>query len=472
MSTCLDVIQLQSSFLSSKLELLHQPANSSLVVHIAYAGFPSTQAPSWSMALQRFTRSCFAEVAFDFEAQGQPYRSTCSSFEHDHLASQVTRRTKPKQRARGTNDVIPKPAHGNFQRYYHIHNPTTADNDNDAADENSVSHPALALDSRVAAILSFLTAHYAHTGSVATSSVGEEETRVFSVLDIGCNSGKLTIQLTQTLPALLRKVSGDGTGVEIIGVDIDPKLIGQAKKAAGNARSLHRPPKLSSEEGVAGGEQLPTEAVFFPSCFPALFGPLESAANDDERGAKGRRASTAHLEPRLLRFIAAEWVHPSPATSSSFHYSLHSLSHLTNLDKRKYSTILALSITKWIHIQQSDSGLTLFFARLSSTLLPGGLLFLERQEWKSYSTAKNLDAGMKGKIKGLQMRPGGDFDLLLEKIGFRLMERIGWGRGKGFERPLQVFCKVGGQQEEELVRQVLERGARFDWVCKPPDALE
>lgn len=139
----------------------------------------------------------------------------------------------------------------------------------------------------MAAILRFLTAHYAHTGSVATSSVGEEETRMFSVLDIGCNSGKLTIQLAQTLLALLGKVSGDGTGVEIIGVDIDPKLIGQAKEAAGIARSLHRPPKLSSEQGVAGGEQLPTEAVFFPSCFPALFGPLKSAANDDERGAKG-----------------------------------------------------------------------------------------------------------------------------------------------------------------------------------------
>ncbi|KAJ1590446.1 hypothetical protein NDA12_007392 [Ustilago hordei] len=246
---------------------------------------------------------------------------------------------------------------------------------------------------RVAAILRFLTAHYAHTGSVATSSVGEEETRMFSVLDIGCNSGKLTIQLAQTLLALLRKVSGDGTGVEIIGVDIDPKLIGQAKEAAGIARSLHRPPKLSSEEGVAGGEQLPTETVFFPSCFPALFGPLKSAANDDERGAKGRRASTAHLEPRLLRLIAAEWVHPSPATSSSFHYSLHPLSHLTNLDKRQYSTILVLSITKWIHIQRSDSGLTLFFARLSSTLLPGGLLFLKRQEWKSYSTPRTSTLG-------------------------------------------------------------------------------
>ncbi|KAJ1042285.1 hypothetical protein NDA11_001610 [Ustilago hordei] len=291
----------------------------------------SLGAPSWSMALQRFTQSCFAEVAF-----------VCSRLMAIH--------------------TMPTPI-------------------------------PLVFDIRVAAILRFLTAHYAHTGSVATSSVGEEETRMFSVLDIGCNSGKLTIQLAQTLLALLRKVSGDGTGVEIIGVDIDPKLIGQAKEAAGIARSLHRPPKLSSEEGVAGGEQLPTETVFFPSCFPALFGPLKSAANDDERGAKGRRASTAHLEPRLLRLIAAEWVHPSPATSSSFHYSLHPLSHLTNLDKRQYSTILVLSITKWIHIQRSDSGLTLFFARLSSTLLPGGLLFLKRQEWKSYSTPRTSTLG-------------------------------------------------------------------------------
>ncbi|CCF51280.1 uncharacterized protein UHO2_00706 [Ustilago hordei] len=327
--------------------------------------------------------SCVRHVdvtkAKKIEAQGQPYRSTCSSLEHDHLASQVMRRIKPKQRARGTNDVIPKSVHGNFQRYYHIRNPTTADDDNDAADGNSASRSTVVWQPSCASLL--------HTMLI------QARLQQVRVLDIGCNSGKLTIQLAQTLLALLRKVSGDGTGVEIIGVDIDPKLIGQAKEAAGIARSLHRPPKLSSEEGVAGGEQLPTETVFFPSCFPALFGPLKSAANDDERGAKGRRASTAHLEPRLLRLIAAEWVHPSPATSSSFHYSLHPLSHLTNLDKRQYSTILVLSITKWIHIQRSDSGLTLFFARLSSTLLPGGLLFLKRQEWKSYSTPRTSTLG-------------------------------------------------------------------------------
>lgn len=412
-------------------------------------------------------------------------------------------RNTTEQRAQSNNvnsTHTAKPVYGNFQRYYHIRNPaSSADAASTDTIDNPSVHPALALDTRVAAILRFLSSHFADSDAdAATASSGQEgRGEVFSVLDIGCNSGKLTIQLAQTLPALFRK-TGSADAVELTGVDIDPTLIKQANDAGAVARSLYRPALAFTDGAGSDGHeeqqepQLPTEAVFFPSVFPALFGPITSATEESHRSSKRQRvildntdsnhqashSTQPQLEPPSLGFIAAEWVQPhhhSPA--SPFHYPAHSPSTLRTLDSRRYSLTLALSITKWIHIQQSDSGLVQFFARLSSTLLPGGLVFLERQEWKSYSTAKNLDPGMRNKIRALQMRPGGDFDWLLEQMGLQLMRRVATGIGKGFERPLQVFRKIGTEQgkgggEEELAREVLEQGARFDWVCRPPNALD
>ncbi len=48
---------------------------------------------------------------------------------------------------------------------------------------------------------------------------------------------------------------------------------------------------------------------------------------------------------------------------------------------------LALSITKWVHINAGDEGLRRFFAALQAALVPGGLLVLEPQPWRSYKQA-------------------------------------------------------------------------------------
>lgn len=385
-----------------------------------------------------------------------------------------------------TVSTVSKPVYGNFQRYYHIRNPTSSTHTAPTEDNDTTAvHPALALDTRVVAILRFLKSHLSASKSASKSSGGRE---LFSVLDVGCNSGKLTIQLAQTLPALLRKADRIDA-VEVIGVDIDPVLIKQANEAAAVARSLYEPALAISQGASDGGdgreEQLPTEAVFFPSVFPALFGAIPTTAQDESilPSSKRQRLSTnttsttpSHLSPPALQFLAAEWINATQSSTIPFHYSPSSLATLQTLDTRRYNLITALSVTKWIHIQQSDLGLCRFFARLCHTLVPNALLFLERQEWRSYSTAKNLDPSMRNKIKRLQMRPGGDFDYLLEAMGLRFVGKVGKGKGEGFERPLQVFRKIIKGEEvekgEKLVKSVLEGEARFDWVSRPPNAVE
>ncbi|SJX60849.1 uncharacterized protein SRS1_12075 [Sporisorium reilianum f. sp. reilianum] len=349
-------------------------------------------------------------------------------------------------------DPTAAPIYGNFQRYYHIRNPVNSTAADDAHDS---SHPAIAVDSRVSAILRYLRQHYTAntTALVPHSNV--------KVLDIGCNSGKVTIELAQTLPKLLQQRGrpAGGYGLQILGVDIDPSLIGQARQAAAVARSRYRPEQIEGTDDEGESTSLPPESVYFPSVFPLLYGPIndehrhalrrqtEPATNSTATAEKDRApapAPTLHLCPPNLHFLAADWTHPSA---------------INHTDTHGYSIVLALSITKWIHIQQGDTGVVRFFARIATTLHAGALLFLERQEWSSYHSARNMDASMRGKIRRLQLRPEGDFDWWLETLGLRLVDEIGFGRGVGFARPLQVFRKG------EVVVEV-EEMQPFAWVAR------
>ncbi len=58
--------------------------------------------------------------------------------------------------------------------------------------------------------------------------------------------------------------------------------------------------------------------------------------------------------------------------------------------KEEFDVILALSVTKWIHINWGDDGLKRFFKRVYGNLRPNGVFILEPQPLPSYLKKKNV----------------------------------------------------------------------------------
>jgi len=61
-----------------------------------------------------------------------------------------------------------------------------------------------------------------------------------------------------------------------------------------------------------------------------------------------------------------------------------------NSQQPEYDVILALGITKWIHLNYGDAGLKRCFLRMFRQLRRGGTLILEAQKWGSYRKKKKL----------------------------------------------------------------------------------
>ena len=118
---------------------------------------------------------------------------------------------------------------------------------------------------------------------------------------------------------------------------------------------------------------LPRLFGFLPQPPPTLVTAFEQPAEVDLRGTVRKRAPRAVPPvpvkgfPENLRFRCADWVADAIPD-----------------DTRGYDTILALSVTKWIHLNALNEGLFDFFAKCFKSLHPGGRLVLEPQPFWTY----------------------------------------------------------------------------------------
>ncbi|RKO90631.1 Bicoid-interacting protein 3-domain-containing protein, partial [Blyttiomyces helicus] len=214
------------------------------------------------------------------------------------------------------------------------------------------------------------------------------------VLDVGCNSGFVTVAIgAHFSPAFVE------------GVDVDPGLIKKARlylaqrgsvDADGNA--VHRP-----AQALSRGRNLD----YFPLSCPVNLGPLPIITLPPPTPSKSDASNSAlpappPLFPHNVRFRCGNWLQePNPSTSAL-----------------KFDAILLLSVTKWIHLNWGDEGIRRLFRRCYHTLEKGGRLILEPQPLNGYKKRADMSDEMKRHFTEMKLVPD-DFErVLLEEVGF------------------------------------------------------
>lgn len=94
----------------------------------------------------------------------------------------------------------------------------------------------------------------------------------------------------------------------------------------------------------------------------------------------------------------------------------------------------SFSITKWIHLNHGDEGVSTFFRRVHRVLKPGGVYIIEPQAWETYAKTRRMDPRLRENARHLQLRPQ-DFPALLAELGFGPPQHLGTaGEGGTFDR--------------------------------------
>ncbi|XP_015075069.1 probable RNA methyltransferase At5g51130 [Solanum pennellii] len=224
-------------------------------------------------------------------------------------------------------------------------------------------------------------------------------------LDIGCNSGVITIAIAQKFNCR-----------SILGVDIDDARIQDAywtlRKAVRSTGAVPAGVAKSTEsKNVTGIENHEAES------------PKKPAGIDCTESHHVQEANLFDIVSFRKGNFVQNW-HPGEHTS--------------------YDTIICLSVSKWVQLNWGDEGLITLFSKVWRLLSPGGVFILEPQPWSSYYSNRLVSETTRINYQEIKIRPEDFQDILLDKIGFRMVEDItssASGRKPGFNRPIFAFWK-------------------------------
>ncbi|KAH9800864.1 putative RNA methyltransferase [Citrus sinensis] len=235
-------------------------------------------------------------------------------------------------------------------------------------------------------------------------------------LDIGCNSGIITIQIAQKFNCR-----------SILGIDIDSNRVADAywhlRKIVRTEHNEKRRANASRVEVIEKGDGLEKNVT----------------AAQEEKKAISRNCSPA--ERNLFDIVS---------------FKQENFVHGRDSPEKYYDAILCLSVTKWIHLNWGDDGLITLFMRIWKLLRPGGIFVLEPQPWVSYEKNRRVSETTATNFQNIKLYPKEFQEILLDKvsilfcsigsaIGFRTVEDIGSGglssSKTGFNRPIFLFRK-------------------------------
>ncbi|XP_064610400.1 7SK snRNA methylphosphate capping enzyme-like [Liolophura sinensis] len=213
------------------------------------------------------------------------------------------------------------------------------------------------------------------------------------ILDIGCNVGHITLA-----------IACDFRPRKIVGMDIDGRLIAAARK---NIRYYLTKTTIKTD--------------IYPLSVKLNYGPIVVPAVGELQSP---------IFPNNIMFLQGNYV--------------LEFDELLDVQKEEYDVIMALSITKWIHLNFGDDGMKRFFKRIFKQLRPGGRLILEPQAWPSYKKKKKLTDEIFRNFQSIRFKPDQFTDYLLSReVGFSTCEALDvpYNKSAGFRRPIQLFTK-------------------------------
>ncbi|KAG6428660.1 hypothetical protein SASPL_112913 [Salvia splendens] len=221
-------------------------------------------------------------------------------------------------------------------------------------------------------------------------------------LDIGCNSGLVTISIAKKFGCQ-----------SIVGVDIDGARVEDANWTLRKIIRTNTLKVTSKTPGIANVE------------------PVHGLQNSTTKSVDENTRDSSHLPKKDLQKIVS-------FEKGNFVLNWHPPAN------KFYHAILCLSVTKWIHLNWGDDGIIKLFAKVWTLLQPGGVFIVEPQPWTSYYKNRLVSETTAANYRNIQIPPEDFQDILLDKIGFRTVENITSslsGSKSGFERPILAFWK-------------------------------
>lgn len=230
-----------------------------------------------------------------------------------------------------------------------------------------------------------------------------------SVLDVGCHSGIVTLQIAKHFGSRYAK-----------GIDVDYTLINEAVSNWTREEKLVAIAKETARDNADVIQKLDVLSKM-PKNIKMMDAGLE--------GLLGKRAQASQSQ------MDTEKDYP--------HNVSFEIANVLDLDekreKSKYDTVVCFSLTKWIHLNYGDEGVKKMFRKFKTALAKGGLLILEVQKFKSYAKKVKEYPRFKEIFPTIALQPEDFESYLVKELGFKKLATHATLQKDEFKRDIEVY---------------------------------